>query len=135
MNDLADEISASPLLYPQKLDTARDQVFLVRMDQAAYRTASFLDDRILTPTTRGAWAPWSVTAAAMSTTTTQRPLHFIFHAGHVGSTLLSRLLDETRNVLPLREPVPLRTIAELRFQLAVAQRADRPATRLFDALG
>ena len=41
-----------------------------------------------------------------------RPLHFIFHCGHVGSTLLSRLLDETEQVLPLREPLPLRVLAE-----------------------
>ena len=41
-----------------------------------------------------------------------RPLHFIFHTGHVGSTLLSRLLDETGAVLSLREPLPLRTLAD-----------------------
>jgi len=113
MNDLADEISASPRLYPQKLDAERDQVFLVRMEEAAYRAASFLDDRILTPATRGAWAPWSMVADAMKTTITQRPLHFIFHTGHVGSTLLSRLIDETGATLGLREPLPLRTLAEL----------------------
>ncbi len=41
-----------------------------------------------------------------------RPLHFILHTGHVGSTLLSRLLDTTGSVLSLREPLPLRTLAE-----------------------
>jgi hypothetical protein len=41
-----------------------------------------------------------------------RPLHCIFHTGHVGSTLVSRLLDETGQVLSLREPLPLRTLAE-----------------------
>jgi hypothetical protein len=41
-----------------------------------------------------------------------RPLHFIFHAGHVGSTLISRMLDEAGGVLGLREPLPLRTLAE-----------------------
>src|SRR5690242_8271973 len=113
MNDLADEISASPRLYPQKLDVQKDQVFLVRMEEAAYRAASFLDDRILTPATKGAWAPWAYVADAMMATTTQRPLHFIFHTGHVGSTLLSRLIDETQATLGLREPLPLRTLAEL----------------------
>lgn len=113
MNDLADGLSTSPLLYPQKLDIARDQVFLVRMDEAAYRAASFLDDRILAPAARGTWIPWSVVAQAMNPIVTQRPLHFIFHTGHVGSTLLSRLIDETRVTLGLREPLPLRTLAEL----------------------
>ena len=40
------------------------------------------------------------------------PVHFIFHTGHVGSTLVSRLLDETGSVLSLREPLPLRTLAD-----------------------
>ena len=39
-------------------------------------------------------------------------MHFIFHTGHVGSTLLSRLLDDTGLVLGLREPLPLRTLAD-----------------------
>jgi hypothetical protein len=113
MNDTADGIADSPRIYPQRLDAIRDQVFLIAMDQAAYRAASFLDDRILTPATRGAWAPWSMVADAMKDVTTQRPLHFIFHTGHVGSTLLSRLIDETGSTLGLREPLPLRTLAEL----------------------
>jgi hypothetical protein len=36
----------------------------------------------------------------------------MLHTGHVGSTLLSRLLDTAGAVLPLREPLPLRTLAE-----------------------
>ena len=39
-------------------------------------------------------------------------INFIFHTGHVGSTLVSRLLDETGPVLSVREPLPLRTLAE-----------------------
>src|SRR3569833_106935 len=113
MNDLADGLSASALLYPQKLDTARDQVFLVRREEAAYRAASFLDDRILTHATRGSWLPWPVLVQATAAPPAQRPLHFIFHTGHVGSTLLSRLIDETGVTLGLREPLPLRTLAEL----------------------
>ena len=41
------------------------------------------------------------------------PIHFIFHSGHVGSTLLSRLLEEVPSQLGLREPLPLRSLAEL----------------------
>src|SRR5262249_31486793 len=40
-----------------------------------------------------------------------RPIHFIFHSGHVGSTLISRLIDEAPGVLGLREPATLRTLA------------------------
>src|SRR3546814_15725477 len=39
---------------------------------------------------------------------------------HVGSTLASRLLAETADILPLREPMLLRTLAQ------VAERIDRP---------
>src|SRR6185369_9760771 len=111
--DLLARLSATPDIYPQKLDPIRDVVLLVRLDRASYRAASFLDDRILTPTTQGAWLPVAHVAAAAGRTNGARPLHFIFHTGHVGSTLVSRLLEETEAVLGLREPVPLRTLAEM----------------------
>jgi hypothetical protein len=53
-----------------------------------------------------------VVEAAAQLVDGMRPLHFIFHTGHVGSTLVSRLLDETGRALSLREPLPLRTLAE-----------------------
>jgi hypothetical protein len=102
----------SPDAYPQALDLVRGLVLVVRMDERAYRAASFLDDRILSPATRGAWLPGQAVAGAARQVANPRPLHFIFHTGHVGSTLLSRLLDETGAVLGLREPLPLRTLAD-----------------------
>jgi hypothetical protein len=104
---------ASPDAYPQKLDLIRGGLLLIHMGEAAYRSSSFLDDRILGPATRGAWVPAErVVEAAAQLVDGTRPLHFIFHTGHVGSTLVSRLLDETAQVLSLREPLPLRTLAE-----------------------
>src|SRR3546814_20118484 len=38
---------------------------------------------------------------------------FIFHIGHVGSTLVSRLLAEVGDALPLREPMLLRALAQV----------------------
>jgi hypothetical protein len=102
----------SPDVCPQKLDLVRDCLLLIQFGEDAYRAASFLDDRILGPATRGAWLPIDRVAAAARPAGDPRPLHFIFHTGHVGSTLLSRLLDETGIVLSLREPLPLRTLAE-----------------------
>ena len=104
-----DGLASSPTLYPLAYDPARDLLMFVRMDAAAYRAASFLDERM---NIRGEWAPASAVEQAMSGARAASPLHFIFHAGHVGSTLLSRLLDETGGVLPLREPLPLRAVAE-----------------------
>jgi hypothetical protein len=109
---LSAQLSSSPDTYLQKLDPVRDAALVIRFDAAAYRAASFLDDRILGPETAGAWIPFARVAEAARHVPARRPLHFIFHTGHVGSTLVSRLLDETEAVLSLREPLPLRTLAE-----------------------
>ena len=105
-------LPASPDIYPQKIDLSRWMVLLVRLDADAYHRSSFLDDRILGPAITGAWASVDSAIAASRLARSGRPVHFIFHTGHVGSTLVSRLLDETGTVLSLREPLPLRTIAE-----------------------
>jgi hypothetical protein len=104
--------AAYPDAYPQKIDLVRNTALLIAMDEAAYRGASFLDDRILGPATRGAWIGLEALLRANPPAAQLRPLHFIFHTGHVGSTLVSRLLDETGCVLSLREPLPLRTLAD-----------------------
>ncbi len=121
------QLPRSPDAYPQKLDLVRDAILVIRFDAAAYRAASFLDERILGPSTSGAWIPFGRVAAAAQAATAARPLHFIFHTGHVGSTLVSRLLDETEAVLSLREPLPLRTLADAHDALA------RPDSLLSDA--
>ena len=105
-------MAVSPDAYPQKLDLLRGLMLVIRFDADAYRAASFLDDRILAPSTQGGWLPIARAAEVAARITDPRPLHFIFHTGHVGSTLVSRLLDETGIVLPLREPLPLRSLAE-----------------------
>lgn len=111
-DELLARLSASPDAYPQKLDLVGDKVLLVQFDAGAYARASFLDDRILTPTTHGAWISVGQAVAAARLVANPRPLHFIFHTGHVGSTLVSRLLAETGVVLSLREPLPLRTLGD-----------------------
>jgi len=105
------DIGASATLYPFAYDVARDRLMLVPMDVGSYRAASFLDLRL---GLSGRWFTASSIEAAMAKGHAARPLHFIFHAGHVGSTLLSRLLDEAAGVLSLREPMPLRALAEMR---------------------
>ena len=110
--ELLRALSGSPDAYPQKIDLNSLTVLLVQFNAGAYRSASFLDDRILSPSTKGAWLPFDRAAEASRLVANARPVHFIFHTGHVGSTLVSRLLDETGTVLSLREPLPLRTLAE-----------------------
>lgn len=122
---VADELLAllptSPDAYPQKLDLVGDAVLVVRFDAARYRAASFLDDRILSADTQGAWLPLGVISDAIRSEHYGRAVHFIFHTGHVGSTLVSRLLDEIGDVLSLREPMPLRTLADAHDVLALPE--------------
>jgi len=121
MPDLKALLPGSPDAYPQAVDLVRGLVLVVRMNARAYRAASFLDDRILGPATQGAWMPGAAVTQAAREVTGGKPVHFIFHTGHVGSTLLSRLLDETGGVLGLREPLPLRTLADAHDALGSAE--------------
>ena len=116
--ELVSRLSASPDAYPQKIDLIGLNVLVIEFNESAYRGASFLDDRVFGATTKGAWLPVDRVAEAARVVVTPRPLHFIFHTGHVGSTLVSRLLDQTGAVLPLREPLPLRTLADASDGLA-----------------
>lgn len=98
--------------YPIKLDLERGRVLRIELSRPDFQRASFLDERILTPQSRGSWITLDELANETPAHPADQPaLHFIFHTGHVGSTLVSRLLDETGRVWPLREPLPLRTLA------------------------
>jgi hypothetical protein len=110
---LSRQILADPSAYCHQLDPANGRAFFIEMSREDYRAASFLDQRILKPATVGAWSPLSDLAEAIQGAQPTLPLHYIFHFGHVGSTLLSRLLEEAEGVLALREPLPLRTLAQL----------------------
>ena len=130
------DLAASPDVYLQKVDLARDAALLIQLNEGAYRAASFLDDRILTPALKGRWTSLQSVLAAAASSGGRKPLHFVFHTGHVGSTLLSRLLDESGCVLSLREPLPLRTLADAHDALALPESLLSPGdlTSLEDAL-
>lgn len=112
MTGILAALAQSSARYPLSLDLARDAILFLGMDEADYRASAFLDERIASKDKSGEWTSVANVELALANERSVRPLHFIFHAGHVGSTLLSRLIDETDKVLPLREPMPLRTIAE-----------------------
>ncbi len=108
------EAFASPRLFPLTLDPTHNEVRLVGLREPQYRAASFLDERILAEAGPGVVAPFSVLEAAARTLAGESD--FIFHIGHVGSTLLSRLLGGDPKVFSLREPAILRTLASLYAQ-------------------
>jgi hypothetical protein len=107
---LAQAFAQGPSWFPQQLDAAGDRVLLVHMSEANYREASFLDQRMLTPQSKPQWAAWDELAAADQDY--RRDAQFIFHIGHVGSTLIARLLGELEGVFALREPQILRNFAD-----------------------
>lgn len=111
----AAELAGSPTWFPLEAQTA-GTLRLVRLDEAAYRGASFLDQRILS--TNPDAGVCSVEAATTAAGMLDARAHYIFHIGHVGSTLLSRILGEHPGFHSVREPALLRTLAAKQAQTA-----------------
>ena len=118
LDALAASLERSPELFPHSLNTRADSVSLIRLTERDYEAASFLDARILTRQTIGRTIPWPQLEAALSQTRLEEDCDFIFHIGHVGSTLLSRLLGKHPALFALREPAILRTLTQIRFDPA-----------------
>ena len=128
MDQLATRIKTSPEAYPHSLDVASDTVSFMTLSEADYARASFLDARVLTAASAPDAIAWPRVAAAVDEAALPERLGLIFHIGHVGSTLLSRLLGAHRNVLALREPDPYRTLARIDAELGSPDSAwDRAA--------
>ena len=106
----ADEIARDAGWLAQALDPAKGLVRLVAMNRDSYRAASFLDDRLLQAAVDAEVAPWTLIEQAMAGQL-RSDARWIFHIGHVGSTLVSRLLGEIEGVLAVREPRLLRDLA------------------------
>lgn len=98
---------ASPETFPIALYA--DGVDLIRLTEADYLDAAFLDERLLTrprPRRRLERAEAEAAAEALPAA-----CDFLFHTGYVGSTLLSRLLGDHPAIFSLREPAVLRALA------------------------
>jgi hypothetical protein len=115
MDPLSTELARSPERLPHSWDAVHDAVLLTRMTEAAYAEASFLDGRILRPDAPGEWVPFARLGQAVGALPER--LDWIFHIGHVGSTLLARLVGARPDTLALREPAALRSAAQLRVEL------------------
>lgn len=119
-------MSASPADLPEfllfKLDLVGRRVLWLRLSADQRADAAFLDDRALPANPEGGWMPLASLPPAGAPAS--RHADAIFHIGHCGSTLLSRVLGAWPQVQGLREPLPLRTLAEAWPQLG------RPESRL-----
>jgi hypothetical protein len=89
----AEEIARDATWLVQALDPAEGAARLVAMDRGSYRAASFLDDRFLQAPVDAQIVPWTLIEEAVSGEM-RSDARWIFHIGHVGSTLVSRLLGE-----------------------------------------
>lgn len=98
-----------PEFLPYRLDPVLRRALWLRMPREARERAAFLDERAMPASPEGAWAGLaSIEAVPVPLQTA----HAIFHIGHCGSTLLSRVLEATPAVQSLREPMPLRTLVD-----------------------
>ena len=114
MEALSESLNGSPELFPFGLDTVNDTVSFIRLSRGDYEHASFLDARILTPHTERRIVPWPQAIAAVEAAGLAEHCAYIFHIGHVGSTLMSRLIGAHARAFALREPMILRAFAQLR---------------------
>jgi hypothetical protein len=116
----AADLAASPELFP--VQDRGGEVQLIRLDEAAYARASFLDERVMAEAPLAGLRPWGEVEAAARGLDLRAD--FIFHIGHVGSTLMARLLGEHPAVFSLREPGLLRPLVDARPNPAAEARAD-----------
>ena len=113
-------LRASPWAYPLQLAADRRSIGVLALSEADYAAASFLDERLASSTNKPGWLDWrSLEAAAAGI---RGESDFIFHIGHVGSTLLSRLLGRHPGIFALREPAILRTLTAEQADPAFAER-------------
>ncbi|WOE76556.1 hypothetical protein [Alterisphingorhabdus coralli] len=114
--DLQTTFLSDPGFFPFNIDVTGERVHIARLSLDAIASASFLDQRVLQANTPQGWLEWQQLAEAGASLT--RKPRFIFHIGHVGSTLMSRLLGTHDQVHALREPFALRPMAELGGKVA-----------------
>jgi len=105
----AEEIACDATWLVQAFDPAAGAARLIRMAPEDYRSASFLDDRMLQSPVDARIAPLALVEGA-ARLTKRDDARWIFHIGHVGSTLIARLLGELEGVLSVREPRLLRDL-------------------------
>ena len=117
----------TPEWLPLDYDPAADRVTWLRISEAGYRHASFLDERMIGPQSAVQQSPWPALPAEA-----RRDAQYIFHIGNVGSTLISRLLDELPEVFAVREPQLLRGLgpnADFATVATLLSRTWRPEQR------
>lgn len=103
------EIAKDATWLVQAIEPPAKMARLIRMTEEGYRGSSFLDDRMMQSPQVARLIALDELAAAAELVSAPEP-RWIFHIGHVGSTLIARLIGELPNVLSVREPRSLRDL-------------------------
>jgi hypothetical protein len=123
-DELAAGLSRSPDFLWQEIDFVNRRGLVAKFDEEGYRRASFLDHRAFINDTQAVWLPYERLLREAAALPPQPTPHAIFHVSHCGSTLISRLLAELPDCLPVRESLVALGLAVVRRDL------DRPESRL-----
>ncbi len=100
-----ERLTLTPELFLKDFNPDRDLAILSPMTEASYRQSIFMDDRLVRSGARDlALSLNALGRLWQRSSSPARPVHYIGHMGHCGSTLLSRLLGELPGFHCLREP-------------------------------
>lgn len=110
MAGLLQNLGTDHRVYVHQMNLQSDTVLLVQLNEAELQDHSFLDQRVFRQDMNYEWIGWENFEAAAETLPDKVPA-YIFHIGHCGSTLLSRLVSAATGTQAFREPLPLRTVA------------------------
>ncbi len=115
--ELLNRLAHDPNVLIHQIDAAQDRAAVVALTADQIRNAAFLDQRAITPQTQGALFTWQDVVRSLQAVSEKMPM-MIFHIGHCGSTLLSKLIEEAGGPRGLREPLPLRSFAMMESNLS-----------------
>ncbi len=115
--ELLNRLANDPNVLIHQIDAAQDRAAVVAFTADQIRQAAFLDQRALTPQTPAGLFSWQDVVQAMQNARETVP-NIIFHIGHCGSTLISKLIEDAGGPRGLREPLPLRSFAMMESNLS-----------------
>ena len=100
-----------PSLLLYTVDLIPDKANFLPVNEDTYRQSMFLDNRVAVKDPQWVVTPLWKTIEQVNPKLPARQCNFIFHIGHCGSTICTRLLEGFPGQLALREPLPLRALA------------------------
>ncbi|MEM8487627.1 MAG: hypothetical protein AAF564_18900 [Bacteroidota bacterium] len=109
---LLDHLFDNASLYVRALERRQQQFVIQEMSRQAYRSSSFLNERLHASNDLFYLLPMQETLAHFEAQAVKtHPIHFIFHFAFCGSTLLSRCLDHPGHTMVYKEPELLHQIS------------------------